>query len=1765
MRKWRIRSRKILAALLAAVMLAVMNPTTLVDAAAADGSYAEKDGEFYFWDEQGLRKLIEEKPDSYALFARSAAQLDDSNATLTITSDLTIPEDFCVYMGDGRLVVSAGATLTVNGQLEVGYDKVSGSVVRGSEDASYYRFVLAENGEELVSGLKGLGEAAATAKDGAAFEAYIAGNVTVSGDLTVPAKTSIYLFQNRTLTVTDKLTVESGALVYATEALTVGSMEIKSGSEVYAYSGIRYGSALTVNGKLKLWGRSFGTGTTSTITVGDGATLMNGYEAVTIADSWSVSEKATIENDYSGGLVVSVEHRNDLAGKENVPGRIYSVKMLTDAEASQSGALESAMDAFGSISDKADDEYLEVMVRSAQLGKPLQVTLPDDLTVDGAVDGISFLQLTAPAGTEASPTVTVPAGKTLTVALSKYLNSEMPFTVNGTLVLPEGGSMFNGTYPAVTFDGGLQVNGTVNSCGWVTVNGDMTIAAGGTFRQEYGSLTVNGTMTVNGTLELTKTNFTVCGTYIKGENATVNMGEWVDFDYQAKVEFNKAAILAAFAQENVSTVTVEVDEDVTLTKDLTIPKLKTLTIEGYGTLTIAPGVTLALEGYIRGENESPSTGNMGGELEGSNVTLVIQGTLDVGREAELTSGEVEVENGGKLIVQENGEYNSRGERFTVKSGGRVTNNGWMTFGNGDGITMEAGWDSAWTQGESATAKVSTSVGLYPEDNAAEAIQTAITKMTETLPEFFSYTVDVYREDEGESIGLTQNLTIPVNVELAFYNADVTIYVAEGAALTVQGGLYSDAPLTVDGKLTISADGWVNVRNNVLVGGTLTIDENGEVRCSYLTDENGEKTGKIVNNGSLTADEDDLKHNEVDTSDDYGGKVVRSLASLKSALEKGGRITYKGSELTIDKDLTIPEDVTLTINVNTFTVSKGVTLTNKGNVTLYGDMYLYGTIHVGNEWDHNFDGTGHLLAGDSSNVAGGYAFRWTEVIDKQGSDETLTQEEVTKAAANDLVDEICVELGENTTLTLEENITVSDKQFDIGRSGGKKSAVIINGTLSLWSYSYIRVPVTVNGTLAAYGDVMIYSDVTLSSNGKLHACRDENYWRAGSIVVDNEDGIVVPEDDTVSAHVTVDKGCTVGKRLYTSADKLEETICSCTDGQYYIMWVTGGNWSKGEEEPIHLAAGTALTIPETVTVQIADYTDLTYGFSEVVIGEADEDGTKGELTVNGRLEINVPVQVDGTLTVNGYLKAYNDEAATINGALTVNEGGEAYFSKLAGKGTIINNGTLTSDEKAIETVIGGSGTTTVYNTSLEASNMAELQAALNSLDGSTERQTIYLRRSAMDNANPSFVIDENITIPANVELYMEETKYSHFRGLTVAENARLTVAGQINIWGEGGVTVNGTLENKNNLYVRRQLAIAENAVIENTGSITYADCDVPDKIHNSGNGNICWDKTVNTEEELRELLTRKESGTAWLELQKSQTLAESLTIPENIQLIIDSNDEAQRTLTVPEDVTLTADGQLNIESSAALTVNGTLATSNNTRVYGALTINEGGVWQQESSAEVYGGSASVAINGLLEQSESWVELKSWGRGRISFGANAQWNEVGTVGCYGNTAITGFAPGKYELHTDGDDYYYLKRVSGGSSGGDVTRIPGDVNGDGVVDQADLVALARFVAGIDNLADTDRADINGDGISSAADLTALARMLEEQQNTMAVNAAENGAPVDTGEEQDTGAETDAVLTADGAPAEPVPAADDVPETAVEEPVTDQTPQTEVTEQAA
>ena len=617
MKKWRIKSRKILATLLAAVMLLVMIPTTMVDTAAADMTYVEQDGWFYFWDEQGLKDILTANADSEWIsmrFAASQSKLDDSTGTMTLNSSVTIPAKAYVHMRDGQLKVAALRKLTVQGTLVTRVDRaVTGSVsVEG--DGVYCKYSDVTDGASLVSELKKLGDMAAAGDVAKDLEVNVMADVTVNGDLTVPAGVYMYLDEGKTLQVSGALTVKKDAAVGDYGVLKAASVNIEQGGSMSYGEGaeLDYGSQLTVNGGFYGFGTVRGTGSQPSIVIGGTAEVDN-YGAGSIsADVWSVDATATI-NNY-GVLVVPLAQRASLVSGTNISynakdgdngaGSVQCAVRLTDTEAGKAGVLQNAIHTFDTITDKKDYELFAVSVSSAAKGQPMQLTLNEDLTVDGAVDCLFLTQNDWP-GDQAdfAPHVTIGEGATLTVAAGRTLSVNVPVTVNGTLDIRNEGGFTFGTPGIVVLQDGMTLNGTV-----LKVYGDVAVAEGGVLHQTMGSVRIEGSLTVNGTMIVDMVDFQIKGSYTKGANATVTIGENANFNYQAKTTFNRDAILAAFAQENVSTVTVEVNEDVTLTEDLTIPKGKTLGIDGYGTLTIAPGVTLAREGTVEADWEQNISG-----------------------------------------------------------------------------------------------------------------------------------------------------------------------------------------------------------------------------------------------------------------------------------------------------------------------------------------------------------------------------------------------------------------------------------------------------------------------------------------------------------------------------------------------------------------------------------------------------------------------------------------------------------------------------------------------------------------------------------------------------------------------------------------------------------------------------------------------------------------------------------------------------------------------------------------------------------------------------------------------------------------------------------------------------------------------------------------------------------------------------------------------------------------------------------------------------
>lgn len=1597
MQKLQLTSRKVLAALMAVVMVLTMIPTMLVDSAEAATYVANNDG-YYFWDEQGLRDVIarcaENEYGGGAHYAVSQSDLTNSNGILTIRSDLTIPENMRLEMGDGQLVMASGATLTLNGRLVTRADRaVQGKLVVAGEYASYWKICVVTDGARLNSELQNSVKAAASDTVATGYEVDLEQPVTVNGNLTVPDGAVLATGEGNKLTVTGKVTVESGGYMYC-DALEAGSVEVKAGGELDVGGTLFYKTDLTVSGMFYAWGEVCGTGDNSGIYISNGAEVAVFTDASVAADRWFIAPGADISN--YGLFMVPLAQRGNLARGANTAysmtdedgntGVVQCLVTLTDAQAAKPGALQAAINGFDSAGSKMAYEQFAVLVHNAREGQALQLTLTENVTVGGSVDSLIVVQSDWPETAGFAPAMTIARGAKLTVNAGKVLSVGVPLTVNGELELQDD-TLYDPALQSAALLTDTTINGLLSSRGKIEALGNILVSRSGTLRQTAGTTEITGNLHVDGTLDVQAGVFGIIGLYTKGTEAVENIGVGTSFWNQITMPFDPDAIAAAFASDGVDTLTATVNGDVTLTKDMTIPTGKALELSGKGTLTIAPGAVLTLEKGYYSEDDN----TRGGSLTGG-VNLVVQGTLAVQEDAYANPyGTMTVEKGGTLAVE--GGLHCGGWTFILRQGGRVINNGNTSIQVNETTVLEDSWENVWTQGADAHATASIGISRLTPDNAVAQLRAAMDALPSYgLPAYFEYTLDVWNDDDTIEIELAQDLTVPTGISLNFYQNGVRI--AAGTTVTLNGDMYVDQGLDIAGTLIVNGN--ANIRKSTVVTGTLTVNRDAWLDCEFITDVNeaGEH-GVITATGSLVADESDIRYNNVVPGHGGGGqRIVSTLEELKTALAQGGDIIYQADELTVAEDLTIPEGVNLTIRVNKLTVNENVTLTNCGHTTLFGDLYLNGRLDVSGISGY-FYGYGRVMAGDESHIIGDEDgnkwYIWSAYIEKSGADATLTQQELTAAMTGAMAERIQLKLEQGTTLTTVGSIEIKDMPLDI--SGGKNCRLVINDSLTAGSRIDTCLPTTVNGTMTVKDTFSSSADITVNEGGKLIIGR--NGSAPGTVSFNNLDAWVrIPEGGAWSDYVTVEEGALLEVSMGIGSDELAKTLeasrSSAADRIYLNLW--------NDRTTSPVTVGTTLVIPENVTVRIHDVNRISGLFVE----------QQGELIVDGTLEMGAALQVDGVLTLNGHMRVYRGNKATVNGTLTVGAGAEANIDDLSGKGTITNNGTMIVYSKSLTTKIGGSGKTTVYNVNMEISTLEELKEAasvLKDVPDAAEATEVVLRRSAMDEANPYFVIDEDIEIPAKLRLRIDGTSVSNFRGIKVAEGVTVNLLGEIADKTDEGLTVAGKLH----------------VVLYDFGGIAvYADTEVRYGV-------------VNT-----------------------------------------------RAITVETGGTLVNGGRLDVrgdgETGGVLTVNGTL--ENNEDILCDVLRNNGTVYNR-----VY-----MCVEQTLEIAENATMLSDAG------------NLVGQ-GC--------------ETSADKARITAFQR--------------GDVNGDGVVDRADLSLLARYVAYIqpwDYDRHFDRSDINGDGRLSAADLTALAQIIDALENPEAEEAS-----------------ADAVNGAEALPTEDPPAEEETP----------------------
>ena len=1033
------------------------------------------------------------------------------------------------------------------------------------------------------------------------------------------------------------------------------------------------------------------------------------------------------------------------------------------------------------------------------------------------------------------------------------------------------------------------------------------------------------------------------------------------------------------------------------------------------------------------------------------VTLTLAG--DGGMDTQLP---VIVE--GSLTLEGNERYNAwanlRGD-LTVTDTGVVHNNGSFTVEAG--LTVADAWDDHWIQG--AYGHLTVRRSLWVEDGTDVAGELA-----QLLAETDSRADrnEVLLESRTERVvELNGDLTVPAGQSLNIFTNNITgLRVLPDASLTIQGSLYSHAPVWLNGSMTVGSHAEARVYNDVRVGGSLTINTDGYMRCDFLTDtgEDGTSHGTIVNNGRLNCGGYDIRYNDDPVSSDNGEKIVRTEEALRAALQAGGDIVYRG-DLTLSADLEVPGNACLTFKDGTLTIPEDVTLTTRSNLSINGNLALYGKIDVTSGY---MDGEGQILAGSRSQILGDN-YNWSTRIEKTGNTETLTAAEL-DAAVNDIMSSIKVVVGRNTRLTLDvgSSYTMPEAQisFVANYEDGNGLIVVpgetalawndrwsdcqvpmeVNGTLTIWGDFQMHAPLTVNGELITYSTVHMHADMVIHQGGMLYLKEqmsdDGSYvQKRGRIVFHGTSELRLPDGGEQSDYVQVDNA---NEPAFTKSFQVNDGDVAALKAALETAAASSlpctvdfyGKWDQAmQRSAATIPAGVELTVPANTTVYFTG--------DELTIAGGSDGQEPAHLTVYGtvfRTYGDTALNGEITVTADGILDIWS--SLDVSGSLTIAEGGTAEIQTLSdcdGAGTITNNGTLQVNSMVPGTVIGGSGQTTVNNMEGTASDMETLRRLLD-IAAADPKQSYTIRLKKAQESDTDFVLTGNVTIPRNVDL--ANNADDAFDRIVVEEGANVTLTGSISAYSK-------------ELLVRGTLHVMPSETVQ----------DEDGKSFGVSGGRVEAER---------------------LEIAEAGTLHN-----ENSVQIRGTTDEAAGLYGVTADGTLLNSGSIYCTGLRhggyhEMTNNGYMEIGEEGADNGVLLLNASQDGTVISTGNIY-------VYGRMEMSGGKMSVENWMQCTNAV-INAQLDIFGNVNI---TDVLDIQNGSVYVDESGTLQYGSctapEKIVRGEGG-----LYGDVNGDGVVDMADLAALTRHVARIELLTDLSRADINGDGRISAADVTALARML-------------------------------------------------------------------------
>ena len=1520
----------------------------------------------------GLEWAVKTEADIRALFAKAEAvesvTASVMGASITLSDDLTIPENGGLDLIDGTLTVPQGKTLTNDGSIELFYgnshlviDSDAKLVNNGNFEASRGTEVsVAGTFENYGNGNIEVGSWNCTGT----FEGIRAG-ITLYADVTTADELETAFKAGATsMTVTEDITLDRPITVPEDVVISIQPGVTLTVPAAYTLTGHR--CWIHVFGTLDIQGTYSG----EKIQVFQGGTLtpdsiphktegvlaekvtINGPDTVLPGGSASYSVEVFPDNVWGTSVEWSIVSGEDLASF--VPS--FSGEPVFRAGTSTGTFVIRATAADGS--DVSAEKTVTIEGTALSIEEQLRAAI---------ANGESEFRITGDC--ELSGELTIPAGFHLCIEQGTLTIRE------GVYVYVEGGSI-------TIEDGGTLENN------WV-----ISVSEGGSFHN-------NGTYTPGETSDLI---FDMSEIDLDTGLTGVDM-KLVRLTTRTETEADIRALFAKIG--TVKGVTARVEEaSITLSDDLTIPTEGFLQIGDNGVLTVPQGKTLTNNSTINMYSNGRLVIEPGATLVNNDTFLAWEGTQ--------VSVAGTFENNGRVTTVVGG-WNCTGT--LVNDAGDFTVRADVTTAEELEAALKAGATSV-TVTENITLDRSITVSENTELNIRSGIKMVVPEahtLTNNGTILVDGTLEINGTFSGEKIHVYYGGTLTPDT-IPHRNAGVT-----ATAITIIGA----DTVPTGGSTQYSAslfpeDVWETwVRWSIVSGGDLAAITSDGVLTA------GDTTGTVT----IRADAVDGSLIYAEKTVTIGEAALTIEDELRAAIESGkSEFTITG-DCTLTRNLDLPDYFVLRQEEGTLTVAQGATLTNNGEIRIWrassslviasgarivnnnsfvvengAQVSMAGTFE--NTGRANIRAAGWSCTGELVNSGTFLLFFEVATADEL---EAMLRSGVGYANANVVVTTADITLDRSITvpgnmqlnidfgtkltvpapytLTNEGSITVAGMLEVTGTFSGNPVDLLDCGTLIPEDIPHrdrvvpvTEITITGADTLSP-GSHTRYSAETLP----LEATDGRVEWSiisGGDLATMLDDGILLAGASTgeVTIHATAMDGTGVyGEKTV----KIEGDYVPCEEQLRTAI--------KNNEEMFEIYGDCTLSADLTVPAGFRLY--VQYGTLTVPNGvtlTVAQDGCFYSCS-------NVVAQSGGKIINNGILGAFS------NGDITVEAGGTLennwIFSLYYG-GTLHNYGTYTPGEESDLYFSDGNYKTDVTGVDWKLLTVESLVQTEEELRTLLENSVNVKQLTARLYGTTAITLSDDLTIPETGCIMLAGES-----SLTVPAGKTLTNNGNVHMIENARLVIESGAALINNDYIgsTEDTEVSVAGTLESTGW-GYVHIDswhCTGTFVNGGQG-IALFEWAATEEELEAAL---QSGANTVEITADITLGSSaavpevqfyslasvyadtsaangsLVIPEGVNLVIKENVE----LTIPAEYMLTCLGQISVLGT--LNVSGTYS-GGQVLVYESGTVtSEEEIPQQNEGVPVKnitvtgedtilpGGSAQYIAEILPEN--AWVQQVKW---------------------------------------------------------------------------------------------------------------------------------------------------------------------------------------------